>query len=43
MTKINELGEVADEEDREKIISKLEEIVPTYKRFQLKKIAAECV
>lgn len=43
LTKINELGEVVDEENKEKIISKLEEIVPTYKRFQLKKTAAECV
>lgn len=43
MTKIGELGEVVDEDDREKIISKLEEIVPTYKRFRLKEAVTECV
>lgn len=34
MVKINEFREIVEEDDREKIISKLEEIVPTYSRFQ---------
>ncbi|AUM96482.1 TPA: polysaccharide biosynthesis protein [Clostridium botulinum] len=35
MVKINEFKEIVEKEDREQIISKLEEIVPTYKRFEL--------
>ncbi len=34
MRKIEEFNEIVEEDNREKIISKLEEIVPTYKRFQ---------
>lgn len=39
MVKINEFREIVEEDDREKIISKLEEIVPTYTRF-LSEVAA---
>lgn len=39
MAKINEFREIVEEDDREKIISKLEEIVPTYTRF-LSEVAA---
>ncbi|EFG87909.1 polysaccharide biosynthesis protein [Clostridium carboxidivorans P7] len=34
MVKINEFKTIVEEDDREKIIYKLEEIVPTYKRFE---------
>lgn len=39
MAKINEFREIVEEDDRERIISKLEEIVPTYTRF-LSEVAA---
>ncbi|WP_392486717.1 polysaccharide biosynthesis protein [Haloimpatiens sp. FM7315] len=41
--KINEFKEILEEDDREKIISKLEELVPTYTRFEvvLEELAAD--
>ncbi|MBV1817962.1 polysaccharide biosynthesis protein [Bacteroidales bacterium MSK.15.36] len=43
IVKINELKEIVEKDDTEKIISKLEQIVPTYKRFQLEKVIKKCV
>lgn len=43
MVKINEFKEIVEQDDREKIISKLEEIVPTYKRFQSEAAISKCV
>lgn len=43
MIKISEFKEIVEEDDREKIISKLEEIVPTYKRFQAEVAISKCV
>jgi Predicted nucleoside-diphosphate sugar epimerases len=43
MVKINEFKEIVEEDNREKIISKLEEIVPTYKRFQSEAAISECI
>ncbi|NMM65100.1 polysaccharide biosynthesis protein [Clostridium sp. P21] len=43
MIKINEFNTILDEDDREKIISKLEELVPTYKRFESEAAISKCV
>lgn len=43
MVKINEFKEIVEKDDREKIISKLEEIVPTYKRFESEVAISKCV
>lgn len=43
MMKINEFKGILDEDDREKIISKLEELVPTYKRFEIEAAISRCV
>ncbi|APM40303.1 polysaccharide biosynthesis protein [Clostridium kluyveri] len=43
MFKINELNILVEGDDREKIISKLEEMVPTYKRFQLEDTISKCI
>lgn len=43
MTRIDEFKKIVEEDDREKIISKLEEIVPTYKRFQSEAAISKCV
>ncbi|NMM63693.1 polysaccharide biosynthesis protein [Clostridium sp. P21] len=42
MVKINEFKEIVEEDNREKIIAKLEEIVPTYKRFQSEVAICKC-
>jgi len=43
MVKINEFEEIVEEDNREKIVKKLEELVPTYKRFVREEDLGECV
>lgn len=43
MVKVDEFKKIVEEDDREKIISKLEEIVPTYRRFQAEVAISKCL
>ncbi|MBU5485772.1 polysaccharide biosynthesis protein [Clostridium sp. MSJ-11] len=43
MVKINEFRKIVEKDDREEIVSKLEEIVPTYRRFEAEVAMTECV
>lgn len=43
MFRINELNIILEGNDKEKVISKLEEMVPAYKRFQMENIMSECI